>query len=185
MKRKLLALFLTISMITFGQTNAIKNPPINFDSLLHARAKEAIGKPFPSFHALANKTILTNKDLKGKVVFVNFWFEACAPCIAEFDALNELYLKLKDNNKFEFLSFTYETPKKLQEIKGKYNIQYKVASIEKQDCYRLNQNNGFPTSIIFDSNGTIKYLKTGGSSDKVKARQIIFDEVIPNILKEL
>ena len=35
--------------------------------------------------------ILKTEDLKGKLVFYNFYFAACPPCIAQKDGLNELY----------------------------------------------------------------------------------------------
>src|SRR4051812_1290046 len=36
-------------------------------------------------------------DLKGKVVFINFWATWCPPCIAEMPSINGLYEKLKNN----------------------------------------------------------------------------------------
>ena len=43
-----------------------------------------VGKPFKSFDL---KSVSNNKysqdDLKGKITFIDFWFEACTPCIAE------------------------------------------------------------------------------------------------------
>lgn len=47
-------------------------------------------------------TISTN-DLKGKVIFINFWATWCPPCRAEMPSLNEMYNKLKDDNRYVFL----------------------------------------------------------------------------------
>ena len=147
--------------------------------------RELINKPFPAFSVLDNITTIDNNYLKGKTIFVNFWFEACPPCIAEFDALNKMYNKLKDKRNFEFISFTYETKEKIEEIKRKYKIQYKILSISREECYRLNNNNGFPTNMIVDSLGLIKYLISGGSIDKDKARELIMNTIYPEILKNL
>jgi thiol:disulfide interchange protein len=35
--------------------------------------------------------ILNFEDLKGKVVFINFWATWCAPCIAEMPSIDSLY----------------------------------------------------------------------------------------------
>lgn len=41
-------------------------------------------------------------SLKGKVVFINFWASWCPPCRAEMPSLNELYKKLKDDDRVCF-----------------------------------------------------------------------------------
>jgi hypothetical protein len=51
--------------------------------------------------------------------------------------------------------------KKLKLLKAKYNIPYTVATINKKECSRLNQDNGYPTTIILDKKGVIKFLKWG------------------------
>jgi thiol-disulfide isomerase/thioredoxin len=58
----------------------------------------------PSFYFTGadGKTVST-ADLKGKVVFINFWATWCPPCRAEMPTLDALYRKLKDDNRFVFL----------------------------------------------------------------------------------
>jgi len=43
------------------------------------------------------------RDLKGKVVFINFWATWCPPCKAEMPSIQKLYDKFKDSGKIEFL----------------------------------------------------------------------------------
>ena len=50
-----------------------------------------------------NGNIISTNDLKGKVVFINFWATWCPPCRAEMPSLNEMYNKLKDDNRYVFL----------------------------------------------------------------------------------
>ncbi len=182
MKKYLLVVFLAISINAFAQKIT---SGVNMDSLFKAKERESIGKAFQHFTATVDGDTISNETLKGKVVFINFWFEACPPCIAELDALNTLYKKFRHNKNFAFLSFTHEKPGKLPLLKKKHTMQYKVISVSDQECYRLNQNNGFPTSIILDKNGIIAALFTGGTTDKRKAKQFIINTIYPAIQSAL
>ena len=42
-------------------------------------------------------------DLRGKVVFLNFWATWCPPCLAEMPSVNALYSKVKDNENIVFI----------------------------------------------------------------------------------
>lgn len=180
----ILLLFICLTGHSQKATDSAQKP-INMDSLFRAKAKESIGKAFPDFTALFNKQIISKDSVRGKVVFINFWFENCPPCITELSALNELYKKFSPDNNFEFLSFTYESPERILFLKKKYHIPYKVASVSTQECYRLNQNNGFPTSIVLNGNGVIRDLFTGGDTDKHKAEMFIRTAVYESIANAL
>src|SRR5205085_173417 len=54
--------------------------------------RDAQAKPAPDFSlvALDGKTI-SLASLRGKVVVLNFWFPACAPCRAELPLMQKLY----------------------------------------------------------------------------------------------
>ncbi len=178
-------IFICLSLLNSSSiAQSINDPnqqPVSMDSLFRKKAMESIGKSFPQFSVTTDGRVLTNDSLEGKIVFINFWFEACPPCIAELNALNKLYNKFSTNKNFEFISFTYESPARIKRLKQKYHMQYRVFSITNQECYRLNQNNGFPTSIILDKTGTIKQLYTGGTTDKKEAENFIRNIVYKSI----
>lgn len=135
---------------------------MDYDSLMQAREQQAVGKKLASFAAPYDHKIFTNEDIAGKTVFINLWFAACPPCMAEMESLNHLYDSLKANTHFEFISFTYDPQPVIDSVVKRYHIQYKILQVSQQDCYRLNLNNGFPASMIVDGKGIIKLLKVGG-----------------------
>lgn len=64
--------------------------------------KEVAGTYSLSFTNIKGE-LVTTSDLKGKVVFINFWATWCPPCRAEMPSINELYKKLKTDERFVFL----------------------------------------------------------------------------------
>jgi thiol-disulfide isomerase/thioredoxin len=173
---------LQFSILSFGQT---PTNPVRFDldSFNNAKIKEATGKPFPNFVATNEQDKITNDSLRGKVVLINFWFEGCHPCLAEFGALNELAEKLKGNKDFEFISFTWDNQETIKRVKEEYHLQFKV--FHSKECNRLNLRLGYPTTMILDRQGIIKYLINGGSLDPEKAREFVMTTLLPKIQQEL
>jgi peroxiredoxin len=173
MKRKTFLLGFIICLCTisvYSQLPIDSQKIYTMDSLyrqMERKQQENIGKQFPQFHAVTlNGETFTESNLKGKVTLINFWFEFCSPCIAEFDALNDLVVQFKGNTKFQFISFTSDTEESAKISVEKYHLLFPVLCIHESECFRLNFNSGFPTSIIIDETGKILVIKSGGSLDK-------------------
>lgn len=176
-------LFFHISIFSIGQTPGHTTYP-DLESMLRAKTKAAIGNSFPNFVASNKDGKINNESLKGKVVLINFWFEGCSPCIAEFPALNELAEKLSSNKDFRFISFTWNNPETVQRVIKQYHLRFPVFSVKDDECMRLNQGCGYPTSILLDKQGKIKYLVAGGITPG-KPRDFVMKTLLPAIEKEL
>ncbi|MEI8058627.1 MAG: TlpA disulfide reductase family protein, partial [Ferruginibacter sp.] len=177
------------ALYTYSQNQTDTKNTVNdsaWQKILAKRDQRFIGMPYNTFSfTTKDGVVFSNASLKGKVVFINFWFEACPPCVAEFDALNALYLKYKNDPKFIFVSFSSDSLETVNSVQQKYHIAFPVISISKEECYRLNQQNGFPTSIILNTAGKIQFLHTGGSLEKEEIKLYFNTTLYPAIQEAL
>ncbi len=175
-----------ISVNIFAQPSRTINTNVDIDVFTKELNEKIYNKEFPAFSIKQrDDSVFSNANLSNKIVFVNFWFEACKPCMKEMDGLNELYAKLSGNPDFMFVSFTFDPDSTIQKQINLHNIKYKVHHINTVDCTRLNFSSGFPSSFILDRKGIIKYFKAGGQIDNEKSTQFIMNEIYPEIIKIL
>ena len=177
---------LLFSVGVFAQPQIKSNTPVDIDAFLKEQNAKVAGKNFPSFSVtLPDATTLSNADLSNHIVFVNFWFEACSPCMKEMDGLNQLYNKLANNPNFKFISFSFDPESVIQKKVEELNIKYKVIHLDRAECYRLNFGRGFPASFILDKTGKINFFKMGGEIDSEKSTEFIMNQIYPKISKML
>ena len=115
------------------------------------------GKPFPvfSFKDL-DGNLITNENLKGKIVVIKCWFIHCVACVAEFPKVNEMALKYKNRKDIVFISFAEDSAEQLQAFLLKKPLLYSVVPNLKNYMNNALQINGFPTHFIVNKNGVIE-----------------------------
>ncbi|RYZ80569.1 MAG: TlpA family protein disulfide reductase [Proteobacteria bacterium] len=133
----------------------------DFWNKLQQRDNCLIGSQAPDY---AVKTIgneeFDNKSLSGKVVVLNFWSTACAPCVAEIPFLNSMVSKYKSDN-IEFIAVANDAPEKLTKFLASRRFDFKVASGDRLllDTFKLFS--AWPTTVIIDAQNNIRYIKLG------------------------
>lgn len=143
------------------------------------------GRSMPDFKVTSTEEIMYSREnLNGKITFINLWFEACSPCIAEMGALNDLYSRFKNDTNFQFLSFTFEKKEDVKRLAKKYKIKYPIVSTTMELCYTLNFRKAFPTLIVLDNTGKVAYLTFGGNTDPKKIKTFFETKIYP-VLNEL
>lgn len=111
-----------------------------------------------------NGKVVDLGNLKGKVVFLNFWTTWCPPCLAEMPSIQKLYTQFKDDPDFVFL--LVDADSKLPEAqqfmqKKKYGMPvYEVASNIPEQLFKGN----LPTTIVFDKQGRISFNEEGAAN---------------------
>lgn len=118
------------------------------------------------------------KELKGKVVVLNFWFINCPPCRQEIPDLNDMkasseskdvvFIAIALDEKYDIETFLKTTP-------FTYNIIENGRYIANQ--YRITS---YPTHVVVDKEGVIKFHTSGLAPNTVKWLKKSIDEALKN-----
>lgn len=130
----------------------------SIDEINHLTSKYK-GKPLPdiTLETMDGKTI-TSKDLKGKIVMINFWSTTCGPCIIEMPELNRLQEDYKD--KVVFLAPLPENTSKATKLIAKHPFQFIIAP-NSSDLFEQLGIDGYPKNFFVDREGIIQEVKEG------------------------
>ena len=121
--------------------------------------------------------VINLSDLKGKVVFINFWATWCPPCIAEMPSINKLQEKFKDNKDFIVLMVDADNqPDKSIKFMTKRSYNLKVFTPASQIPTEF-LGNALPTTIILNKKGKTVFKHEGGA-DYTNQEFIKFVEIL-------
>ncbi|HME00776.1 MAG TPA: TlpA disulfide reductase family protein [Terriglobia bacterium] len=96
----------------------------------------------------------TLKDLRGRVVLVNFWATWCPPCRKEMPDLQTLYTRFKEQG-LVILAISDEAAGKVRPFVAEHNVTYPVLLDPGRKVNELFQVEGIPKSFVYDRNGRL------------------------------
>lgn len=100
-------------------------------------------------------------DLKGKIIFLNFWATWCPPCRAEMPSIAKLYNQFKDDKDIVFI---------FADADGNLEKSTKFMSSRKylMPVFKVNSNipeqifsGSLPTTVVFDKQGRLSFKHEG------------------------
>lgn len=113
-----LLFFLAFNFSLFTQAKLKDSANLPFQSKIDSMLGNNLkGKEIPEF-VIKDKIgrIVATDDLRSKILVINFWFEACPPCLAEFRALEKFYNTNKSRKDFQFISITFESDSVIEKV---------------------------------------------------------------------
>jgi len=111
-----------------------------------------------------NGRVVTLNELKGKVVFLNFWATWCPPCLAEMPSINKLYESYKNNDDVVFILLDADS--NFEKANGymkarKYTMPvYQMASSVPEQIFA----GSLPTTLVFDKKGRVSFKHEGAAN---------------------
>jgi cytochrome c biogenesis protein CcdA/thiol-disulfide isomerase/thioredoxin len=135
---------------------------------------------------------LTLKELKGKVVLVDFWTYTCINCIRTLPHVTSWYDKYKEQGFVvvgvhtpEF-AFEKETTNVENAIK-QYNIHYPIAQDNDYATWNAYNNQYWPAHYLIDAKGVIRQVHFGEGKyeETEKAIQVLLKEAGKNVTSQI
>lgn len=157
-------LFLKIAVIALSLSGSVLQSYGQSDLSTRQKMKEKtqVGDQYPDFILQNDSLTVSKNDLSGKVIYLNFWFTSCSPCMAEMPQINELYERFRSDTNFIFISVTTDKKRRIEETRQRFGITYPVFSISHEEAQRLNPVGFYPANIFVGKDGKIKHYETGG-----------------------
>jgi len=111
-----------------------------------------------------DEEIVDIKDMKGKVIVINFWATWCPPCRREMGSLERLHLATKDKNVVVLAVDIGEDIDTVFSFMGQVNPSPSFPILFDQDAKSMKpwKVRGLPTTYIINPNGDIVYRAVGG-----------------------
>jgi peroxiredoxin len=96
----------------------------------------------------------TLRNLRGKVVLVNFWATWCPPCRKEMPDLNALYRKFKDQG-FVVLAISDEKAETVRSFIEKHKVEYPILLDPGDRIHQQFAVDGIPKSYLYNRDGKL------------------------------
>jgi len=150
--RKLSALFLLVGVIFAVQVQA---------------------DPAPSFTMDTDKSKISLADLKGKVVYLDFWASWCSPCMKSFPWMKTMQDKYGDKGFVILAANMDKNREKADEFLAKSKPNFMIAFDPDGEVAEKYQLVGMPSSYLIDRNGELVFSHAGFKEEdmeKIEAR---------------
>ncbi|PXW84934.1 thiol-disulfide isomerase/thioredoxin [Nitrosomonas sp. Nm84] len=112
------------------------------------------------------------QELKGKVVYMDFWASWCPPCAKSFPFLNQLNSDLKDKGLHVIGVNLDEKIADAQDFLAKHPAGFSIVADPSKQCAKGLEVMAMPTSYLIDRQGNIRHVHQGflpGESEKLRA----------------
>lgn len=122
-----------------------------------------VGAPIPDIELTdSQEKKLKLSELKGSVVFVNFWASWCPPCIDEIPSIEVLYKYLSGNSNFKMLTILYQDDEnRVPRYMKQQGYTFPIYRDPDGSAAKRFGITGVPETFIIDKKGTLRKKVVG------------------------
>jgi cytochrome c-type biogenesis protein len=117
-------------------------------------------------------------DLRGRVVFLNFWATWCVPCRSEIPEINAMYHDLEAQGLTVVGASWNDSVSDIQQFQKEIKVEYPILLESEGVGDRFGGIQSFPTTFIIDREGRIRYKVFG------KHNRASFEAAVKSLLNE-
>ena len=150
MKKHILLTFMILVSLLVGCNGSPKLPKL--------------GDPAPDFTLVDRQgKSWTLSQLKGQVVFINFWATWCPPCQKELPSMQRLYAQLPQDQ-FKMLALlSNDKPELADFVVDQKGLTFPILPDERGEAGLIYGVTGLPETLIIDKQGIIRHKVLGGA----------------------
>jgi cytochrome c-type biogenesis protein len=126
----------------------------------------------------AEGTPVRLKDLRGRVVFLNFWATWCIPCRTEIPELNVMFHDLEAQGLTVIGASWNDSVSDIQQFQQEIKVDYPILLDAENIGEKFGGIQSFPTTFIIDREGRIRYKVFG------QRKGVVFEAAVKLLLNE-
>jgi thiol-disulfide isomerase/thioredoxin len=130
--------------------------------------------PVCALSPLATPEAVDMRQLRGQVVYVDFWASWCGPCAQAFPFMNALDREFRERG-LQIIGINVdEHPADARRFLAKHAASFRLAADPGGDCPRRFGVRAMPSSYLIDRNGVVRYEQVGFRAGATgKLRQVV------------
>ena len=124
---------------------------------------------------IVNATDLNLSDLKGNVVFINYWATWCPPCRAEMPSIQSLYKDYSD--KITFLLITSDNASKVENYFKNNDLNLPTYNLLSNPPAAINTRS-IPATFVLDKQGNVALSEFGAANWNSSSVRELLDKLL-------
>lgn len=118
------------------------------------------------------------QELRGKVVYMDFWASWCPPCVKSFSFLNQLDHELKDKGLHVIGINLDEKVADAQDFLAKNPVDFSIVADLSKQCAKGLEVMAMPTSYLIDRKGNIRHIHQGFRPDESEKLRALITQLV-------